>query len=311
MRAGYVARPAEASSDHAATLTLDDGRTLAWIECGDPDGKPVMFLHGTPDSRFGCLAFHEIAQQAGLRVISPDRPGYGKSTFKPNRTLDSWSDDARQLLNHLGIDKVLVWGISGGGAYCCVMARDLPDRVSGVLSVCGMLPPTPEEHGRSKLFIKIGVFFARLPAWLANPLFRAIYRSMCKSNTPKARDRMLKQLPESSRDDALKCNLFYFMALSGETNLRAGPEGVRQEMQLYSGDASQFRIGPITPPFTLMHGETDVNVPVAIARRVEAAIPHAKAIYYPGEAHTFWWPNRQRMIDEIAALARASSVSDA
>ncbi len=303
MSIGFIHDPLAVTAEHADTMTLADGRQLAWIECGDPYGLPVIFLHGTPDSRFGALIFNDLAKAAGLRVISPDRPGYGQSDFYADRRLDDWSADMRQLLDHLYIERVLVWGISGGGAYSCVMARDLPDRVSGVLSVCGMMPATAAERAASKLFVKIGVFFARLPALLAYPLFNAIYRSMAKANSPKLRQKMLKQLPEASRQAALDANLFHFMALSGESNRQAGPAGARQEMRLYSADADSFDFGNISVPFTIMHGEEDMNVPVSIARRVAAAIPHVKAIYYPGEAHSFWWPNRQRMIDEIKAFA--------
>ena len=291
------------TADQAETLILDDGRRLAWLQCGDPSGIPVLFLHGTPDSRFGGLLFHDLAKAAGLRIISPDRPGYGKSDFQPNRNLGDWSSDVRQLLDHLCIERVIVWGISGGGAYCCILARDLSDRIAGVLTVCGMMPPTREEHAASKLFIKLGVFFAKLPKILSFPLFRAIYSNMAKSNTEEARLKMLKVLPEESRQDALDLHLFHFMALSGESNRSAGPAGARQEMQLYAVDASTFDFGMIHTPFTIMHGEEDVNVPVSIARRVEAAIPQSKAIYFPGEAHTFWFPNRQRMIDELKQLA--------
>lgn len=303
MNFGFVHEPLSVTSDHADTMTLTDNRQLAWLECGDPDGVPVMFLHGTPDSRFGALIFNDLARAAGLRVISPDRPGYGESDFYPERTLNDWSSDVRQLLDHLDIKRVILWGVSGGGAYSCVVARDLPDRVAGVLSVCGMMPATAEERANSKIFVKLGMFLARWPKLLGNPMFLAVYRSMAKSNTPKIRQKMLKQLPENSRQDALDANLFYFMALSGETNRKAGPAGACQEMQLYGAEAETFDFRNIKAPFTIMHGEEDINVPIHIARRVEAAIPQAKAIYYPNEAHTFWWPNRQRMIDEIKAFS--------
>ncbi|MFZ2237661.1 MAG: alpha/beta hydrolase, partial [Dokdonella sp.] len=197
----------------------------------------------------------------------------------------------------------IIWAISGGGAYGCVMARDLPDRVCGVLSVCGMMPATAGERANLNAFVRFGLFLAKLPAPLGNPLFRAVYRSMAKSNSPATRNRLLKRLPEGSRQDAMEDNLFRFIALSGETNFNAGPAGVRQEMRLYGADAETLDLRKITVPFTIMHGEKDINVPIDIARRVEAAIPHSKAIYYPGEDHTFWWPNRQRMIDEIKLIA--------
>lgn len=61
------------------TVTAADGRTLAIAECGDPDGFPVFWLHGTPGSRFAGQGFASVYADAGARVVTYDRPGYGGS----------------------------------------------------------------------------------------------------------------------------------------------------------------------------------------------------------------------------------------
>lgn len=298
--------PNNLSPEDGQILSLPDGRQLAWLECGDPIGTPVLFFHGTPDSRFGGMSFHQLAADAGLRIISPDRPGYGLSSYQPNRRFDDWSGDMKALLDHLNIDKALLWGISGGGAYCCVTARDLPERVLGVLSVCGMMPAMKTERRDLKLFVKIGLWAAKLPPALCHWFFSSIYKNMGTAEQANVQKKLAKKLPENFRDDPELPTLFHFMALSGKTNVEAGPEGARQEMQLYGQDADTLDIGCIEAPFTIMHGEADVNVPVGIARRVQASIPQTKGIYFPGETHTFWWPNRQRMIEELLLLLEAA-----
>ncbi len=84
------------------TLLLKDGRTLAYCEYGAPDGVPVFYAHGDPGSRLECSLFHDKALNHGHRLIAPDRPGMGKSTFQPDWTLldyppDLWSGRTRNL----------------------------------------------------------------------------------------------------------------------------------------------------------------------------------------------------------------------
>jgi pimeloyl-ACP methyl ester carboxylesterase len=72
-------------------ITLRDGRTLAYAEYGDPDGKPVFYFHGTPGSRLEHHPDDAIARERGVRIITADRPGYGHSDFQPHRTAPSVS----------------------------------------------------------------------------------------------------------------------------------------------------------------------------------------------------------------------------
>src|SRR5690242_8758083 len=57
-----------------SVLMLPDGRRLGWDESGDPTGTPVVYLHGTPQTRQARPADEELA---GIRLIAFDRPGYG------------------------------------------------------------------------------------------------------------------------------------------------------------------------------------------------------------------------------------------
>jgi hypothetical protein len=58
-------------------IGLADGRRLHWHEFGDPVGAPVLYTAGTPVSGLGGATYDETARAAGLRWISPDKPGYG------------------------------------------------------------------------------------------------------------------------------------------------------------------------------------------------------------------------------------------
>src|SRR5262245_52528836 len=96
------------------TITLSDGRTLAYAEYGAPRGSPVFHFHGTPGSRLQGRLLDAAAVAANVRLICPDRPGFGESDFLKKRRFLDWARDVRELADHLGIDRFAVSGLSGG-----------------------------------------------------------------------------------------------------------------------------------------------------------------------------------------------------
>jgi pimeloyl-ACP methyl ester carboxylesterase len=113
------------------TIELADGRTLAFSEWGVPDGKPLVFLHGVPGSRLMCPDL-DATEAAGVRLITIDRPGYGRSDLQPDRTRLNWVEDYLQLIDHLELDTCPVVGMSGGGPYALACAYRSPDRVPAI-----------------------------------------------------------------------------------------------------------------------------------------------------------------------------------
>src|SRR5690242_4253772 len=93
-------------------IRLKDGRKLGYAEYGDPKGKPLFFFHGFPTSRFHAKRTDQAAKELGIRVIAPDRPGFGLSDFQIGRTLLDFPDDVLELANYLGIKKFVVEGVS-------------------------------------------------------------------------------------------------------------------------------------------------------------------------------------------------------
>jgi pimeloyl-ACP methyl ester carboxylesterase len=74
-------------------LRLADGRRLGYAEYGARAGAPVMFFHGTPGSRRVARWAGAVARRRGIRLIAPDRPGFGLSDFQRGRTLGAWPAD--------------------------------------------------------------------------------------------------------------------------------------------------------------------------------------------------------------------------
>jgi len=117
---------------HAAdpkTITLADGRIMAYEECGDPDGLPLIHGHGGLACRLDAQWASDVARERNIRLISPDRPGIARSDPKPGHVTGDWTEDVEQLADHLGIERFLTNGWSLGGQYVLGLATKLPDRV--------------------------------------------------------------------------------------------------------------------------------------------------------------------------------------
>ncbi len=126
---------------------MADGRTLAWCEWGDADGWPVMFFHGGADSRLQGRVLHDDALDAGVRVIAPDRPGYGASDPQADRRFTDWPHDVHALADHLSLERFSVMGHSGGGPHALAVAADARGRIEVTVVVAGAAPRQASTRG--------------------------------------------------------------------------------------------------------------------------------------------------------------------
>jgi pimeloyl-ACP methyl ester carboxylesterase len=121
-------------------IDAPDGRKLAVSEGGDADGVPVLVHYGTPNSRLQYGPDVDAATEHGVRMITYDRPGYGASTAQPGRTVGDCAADVRAICAALGIDRLLTWGISGGGPHVLACAALLSDLVPAAASLASPAP---------------------------------------------------------------------------------------------------------------------------------------------------------------------------
>lgn len=130
-----------------AFSVMADGLTYAGLEWGDPDGYPILALHGWLDN---ALSFSVLAPfLSEYRLIALDLSGQGLSDHRSSdATYHIW-DDVPQLLSvvaTLGLDQLAVLGHSRGAAIAVLLATALEDRCSQLVLLDGMLPrPTPDE----------------------------------------------------------------------------------------------------------------------------------------------------------------------
>ncbi|HMJ38443.1 MAG TPA: alpha/beta hydrolase [Verrucomicrobiae bacterium] len=121
-------------------IKCSDGRVLRVEEAGDPHGKAILMHHGTPGSAVLYGPHVSDAMDRSIRLIGYDRPGYGGSTAHPGRTVADCAADVRSIADVLGVNRLGVWGFSGGGPHALACAALLPDLVVAVGSLAAIAP---------------------------------------------------------------------------------------------------------------------------------------------------------------------------
>jgi pimeloyl-ACP methyl ester carboxylesterase len=274
------------------TISLPDGRRLAFAEYGDPQGQPLFFFHGFPGSRYDGATTGQAAAGMGIRLIAPDRPGMGYSDFQPRRTLLDWPDDVCFLANSLGLEMFGVLGYSGGGPHALACAYRIPERLTGTGVMAGVGPVTEPGalEGMAKNNVQI-FSLARKAPWLLNLLYRMQVPVSGKKLMQAAAAQMAKPDVAAMQEPMVLEDI----VKDFNEAFRQNAKGVVQEGALFGSDWG-FELSGIRATVHLWQGEEDTNVPVEMGRYQAGRIPDCIAKFYPGEGHISLVTNHIREI---------------
>jgi 3-oxoadipate enol-lactonase len=114
------------------TISYDDQGDQG--DQGDRRRTPVVLIHGHPFNRSMWAPQVADLTAAGYRVVTPDLRGYGESNVVPGvTTLDVFAVDIAGLLDHLGLERVVLGGLSMGGQIVMEFYRQFPGRVAALV----------------------------------------------------------------------------------------------------------------------------------------------------------------------------------
>ena len=261
-------------------IALADGRSLAYAEFGDPDGRPVLFFHGTPGYRLNPWIQEPELRSLGVRLIAVDRPGVGRSTPRPHRRLLDWPDDVQALADALGLDRFAVVGFSNGGPHAAACAYKLGPRISGVALVAPM-PPLDQPGALQQLGVP-GWYYplARRAPWVFRMLIAGI-AALARRNPGRVEGILLSDMSEPDR------------ALLGRPELAgrfgadlagAGSRGVADDERLMALPWG-FEPERVEGPVRLWLGERDGLVPAHVWLERSGRFPVCRTTVVPGAGH--------------------------
>ncbi len=283
------------------TRELKDGRSLRFVEYGDPDGTPILMLHGNPNSRLLWKCMPGFPFVEGARLICPDRPGYGGTDYVHGvSTVEQWPDDMTQLADSLNVDKFFVFGPSGGGPWALSCAQRIPDRLLGV----GVFAPVGPLDGETKVGmakpVRIMWTVAATVPWVLKPQFKMTARLVRKH--PELYAKLIKkELSPTDREVYDRLNLLSVLMPDRLESYRQGGIGSWYDITLpghYPVDLSKIEI-----PVRLWQGELDNSVPLAMGKAISDRIPRCIPTFLPDSGHFWLFENVGPMLEQLLESA--------
>jgi pimeloyl-ACP methyl ester carboxylesterase len=267
-------------------IVAGDGRVLQVLERGHPYGKPVLVHNGTPNSRLMYEPEVRLAERQGIRLISYDRPGYGGSTSQPGRTVADCAQDVRAIAAGLGLERLAIWGISGGGPHALACAALLPDLVPAVGVLASVAP-----WGADGLDYFAGMGEDNVDDVRLFFEDRAAARAKCEQDRLEFLEVSAEQLHEllktllSPADAAvLTGELAQYLVDCTQSGLAPGAEGWWED-GVALNEPWGFELGSIRTPVLLYHGRQDRFVPFGHGEWLAGHIPGVRAELTDDDGH--------------------------
>jgi pimeloyl-ACP methyl ester carboxylesterase len=270
---------AEASE---GVVTLPSGRRVGYRARGIADGRPVMYLHGSPGSRREQdLIPGEVLVRFGVRLVSIDRPGYGETDpLAGDRVVRS--ADVISLCDELGIERCPIIAVSAGGSYALTVAAMAGDRIERVVLCCAQMPYDDEQAIQTVVPNKLGLI----------PLLRAGRSDQLLAGIGAFRDRLLadpagglKEISTLTAQEERWLELRHTVfADDVATGLARSAEGVVDDLLAWP---NPFEIDPsrVRCPVRAVHGSIDVGEPLSNLQRVLALLPDTQLFLLDGLSH--------------------------
>ena len=276
----------------AGLLDVGDGNRVYWENCGNPDGKPAVVLHGGPGS--GCTPTHRrFFDPTRYRIVLFDQRGAGRSTphagdidtSLEHNTTDHLVRDMEALRSYLGVDRWLVFGNSWGSTLALVYGQLHPERVSEFVLLAVTTTDREEirwlYHGAGRIFPEAWQrFHANAEFGSRNDDLVSAYYHLLNSSDPGVREQAAAEWcrwedavvsgaePNPRYDDAR------FRMAFARIVTHYFHHGAWLEPRQIIRNAHRLR----GIPAALIHGQLDNNSPLATARELADAWPDSELV---------------------------------
>jgi len=272
------------------SVVTSDGRTVAFLDGGDPGGYPVVGLHGTPGCRLSRWPDDSLYAAAGVRYITTDRAGYGRSSRHRGRVVADEAVDVRAVADALGLDRFSVVGGSGGGPHALACAALLGDRLDRVACQSSLAPLGAGGLCRDEWLAGMGAESADELTWaeagedvLVAELTTA--QHLMETRIEADPGALLGEEANDIDVDFLRRRetIEAFRRIIPEQAFYGVGGSVDDTLAFVRGWG--FDLAAVRVPVLVTFGDADTSCPVAHGRFLAAAVPGAIVIETPGGGH--------------------------
>lgn len=271
------------------TITLEDGRALGFDDVGDPAGMPVLYVHGSPDSRRARHPDDGIAKRLGVRLVTVDRAGAGLSSPHRTGTVGSFADEAVVLADHLGVEAWRPFAWSAGSVFALALAARHPDRVERVAVAAGLVPfaayatPGILDHADGGRWMVAELGEELGPAGLAEAAAPMLAPYPCDENLARQHVWETADAARRAELDALPGALDVLAAGVADA-VAQGLGGLTRDLELQVEDPDVAWAG-VAAPVDLWYGEHDTTAPPAFGHWWARHLPWAELTVVSDAGH--------------------------
>ncbi|WP_231928400.1 alpha/beta fold hydrolase [Micromonospora echinaurantiaca] len=253
-----------------------DGRILAVEEWGVPDGAPVLSVCGSPMSRLARYPDPALFERLGVRLVTYDRPGFGRSTSRPGRRVVDGADDIAAIVDALDLDRLSVVGVSGGGPHALAFAARYPERVVRVAVLASLAP-----RDAAGLEWTAGMADGNRRSAAAALQGRAAVEAHLAA-VDRAGPALL---PANDQAVLARPEINAMVRAAFAEAVRPGLDGWVDDVHALFGLPWGFDPATVSRPVRVWHGALDQAVPAAHGRWLAARIPGAELEVQPDAGH--------------------------
>ena len=292
-------------SPDLGSVRTADGRDLETLIEGADDGLLLVFHHGSPGAVAPFEGLDVAARELGIRVVSYSRPGYGGSSRHEGRSVADCAPDVAAIADHLGVERFVTAGWSGGGPHALATAALLPDRTLAVSTIAGVAPWDADgldwTAGMGKDNQIEYTTAARDPEELLRwmqPQIEAM-RDITPAEIVSAMRSLISGVDEQAVNDALG----ELLAAEFRSAFREGPWGWYDDDLAYTRPWG-FELDAVGVPVAIWQGAQDLMVPFAHGEWLAAHLPTAEPRLRPEHGHlSLAVGSLGEILEDLVALA--------
>jgi len=268
----------------ASTLVQTSLGTVEYIDSGQ--GKPVLFVHGSPGGCDQGAVMGAFLVPRGFRVIAPSRPGFLRTPLTEMvKTPDQQADLEVALMDALGFERFGVMCWSGGGPSSYRLAVKHPERLTALVVLAGVSKQYEFANGINGL--EYSLLTGGLGTWLLKEMAHYTPKQVVKMSVTEEADltkEQAKELSEHIWNDEDKRD--FVLAVSGTISGRKAGLNNDREQFPHIGD---LELGKIRVPTLLVHGTADSDVRPDQTDNAAEHIPDTQVIRVQNGTHLCVW----------------------
>jgi pimeloyl-ACP methyl ester carboxylesterase len=270
------------------------GRTVFYLDEGDADWRPVVFVGGGGTSgRVSALIefLRTTREELKLRFIAVERNGFGNTAFDSDLDYADYAEDVAEVLEHLGVRGFSLLAISGGGPYAAAIAARNARRLETVHLASAL---TYFDPGSLECLVPADAltFYTRNPMnWFGFPADSPVHK--------------IPGFQDAAFDDAART-----FNMSGQVG---APDALYHELQLYCLNQQLPDLSAVAAPVFLYYGEADQTTPPSVhVNRWVQGYSNATVTtrLYPSEGHDVQYRHFDQILVDMSGWAERTVVCD-